>query len=187
VVLKRATSSSAFLDKAIAFPCPTPIPHAHTCFCHRGARPACHSALKKWCCFFKIMLLVAFFFFSFRTIELLRFAGTVVACKRPNHIFFLWGQSVILWINLYGQLLLKFPNQAAGQRAMLAQSRQRQAGEPPPLLPSELFNNCRKGSAAPFASYHPQPNSLGAWLLQLLSYLNIYLGSIRTTFKKLVD
>jgi hypothetical protein len=94
-------------------------------------------------------------------------------CKRPNHIFFLWGQSVILWINLYGQLLLKFPNQAAGQRAMLAQSRQRQAGEPPPLLPSELFNNCRKGSAAPFASYHPQPNSLGAWLLQLLSYLNI--------------
>jgi hypothetical protein len=93
------------------------------------------------------MLLVGFFFFLFQTIRQLRFAGTVVSFQ--SHIFHMmrktephdedtyWGgnnQICYLLNILYGQLLLKFLNQAAGQRAMLL-TQSSQAGEPSPFYP----------------------------------------------------
>jgi hypothetical protein len=80
VVLKKAASSSAFLDKAIAFPWSAPT--------LAFARPVCHAVSEKLGSLFRLMLLVAGFSRESNSLDLQDFL--LAASTYPNISF--WGE-----------------------------------------------------------------------------------------------
>lgn len=139
MVPKRATSSSAFLDKAMAFPRPTRLLLSCTCFCHRGARSVCHSVLEKWGCFFKIMLLVVcFIYFLFfpdnQAAPACRDCGPITE-PRWRHILGDIDNTIKFWMVCYLVNKFVWPVIAEVSESKLQGNvRSSKAGEPP-LVP----------------------------------------------------
>ena len=185
-------------------------------FATRGARPVCHSAIKKVVFFLQDHASSSFSSSSFQVIKQLRLAGTVVSFQ--SHIFLVrktephdeatyWGDNnhKILndllsceyicmasycwgfWIKQQGNV--RCPPKQPGRRAAPFSSLDQS------ILGSQTVHKTigwlnysaivRKGSAAPFTSYHPQPNLVLDCFNSNLMW--IYISKHRTTFNRLVD